>query len=37
LKLDNPEGDAIEIKNYKNKFEDLFSSIVAATEAMQQT
>ena len=30
------ENDKIEIKNYKTKFEDLFSSIVAQTEAMQK-
>lgn len=35
LDLDNPQEDSVEIQNYKNKFEDLFSSIVAATESMQ--
>jgi len=29
LNLDKPWEDTIEIKNYKNKFEDLFSTIVA--------
>ena len=29
LNLDKPEEDSIEIKNYKSKFEDLFSTIVA--------
>jgi hypothetical protein len=33
--LDAPWEDSIEVKNYKTKFEDLFSSIVASTEAMQ--
>jgi len=36
LKLDTPWEDSIEIKNYKTKFEDLFSSIVASTEAMKK-
>lgn len=36
LNLDNPWQDSITIQNYKNKFEDLFSSIVAQTESMQQ-
>ena len=31
LKLDTPWEDSIEIKNYKTKFEDLFTSIVAST------
>lgn len=35
LNLDQPWEDRIEVKNYKNKFEDLFSTIVAQTEAMQ--
>lgn len=35
LNLDKPWEDTIEIKNYKNKFEDLFSTIVAQTEAMK--
>jgi hypothetical protein len=29
LDLDKPWEDTIEIKNYTNKFEDLFSSITA--------
>jgi hypothetical protein len=36
LNLDFPDKDTIEIKNYKNKFEDLFSTIVAQTEAMEK-
>ena len=36
LDLDAPWNDAIEVKNYKNKFEDLFSTIIAQTEAMQR-
>jgi hypothetical protein len=32
--LDTPWEDNIEIKNYKTKFEDLFSNIVAQTDAM---
>ena len=35
LNLDKPWEDKIEIKNYKNKFEDIFSTIVAQTEAMK--
>lgn len=35
LNLDKPWEDKIEIKNYKNKFEDLFATIVAQTEAMK--
>ena len=31
LNLDHPENDTIEVKNYTNKFEDLFSTIVAQT------
>ena len=34
--LDTPQEDEIEIKNYKTKFEDLFSNIVAQTDAMQK-
>ena len=34
--LDKPQEDSIEIKNYKTKFEDLFSNIVAQTDAMQK-
>mgnify|MGYP007070306289 FL=1 len=37
LDLDQPENDRIEIKNYKTKFEDLFTSIVAQTEAMKKS
>ena len=36
LDLDNPDNDNIEIKNYKTKFEDLFSTITAQTEAMKK-
>ena len=36
INLDNPFNDKIEIKNYRNKFEDLFSSIVAQTESMKK-
>ena len=36
LDLDFPNEDKLEIKNYKNKFEDLFSTIVAQTEAMEK-
>jgi hypothetical protein len=32
LDLDHEEKDSIEVKNYKTKFEDLFSKIVAETE-----
>ena len=35
LDLDNPWQDSITIQNYKTKFEDLFSSIVASTEQMK--
>jgi len=34
MNLDRPWEDSIEIKNYKTKFEDLFSNIVAQTNAM---
>lgn len=37
LNLDFPDQDTVEIKNYKNKFEDLFSSIVAQTAQMERT
>ena len=37
MNLDNPSEDSIEVKNYKTKFEDLFSSIVAQTEEMKKT
>lgn len=36
LNLDKPWEDKYSIKNYKTKFEDLFSTIVASTEAMKQ-
>lgn len=36
LDLDAPWNDQIEVKNYKSKFEDLFSTIVAQTESMQR-
>lgn len=36
LDLDNPDEDTIEVKNYKTKFEDLFSTITAQTEAMKK-
>lgn len=36
MNLDQPWEDSIEIKNYKTKFEDLFSNIVAQTDAMQK-
>lgn len=36
LDLDAPENDTIEIKNYRNKFEDLFSTIAVQTEAMKK-
>lgn len=35
LKLDTPWEDSVEIKNYKTKFEDLFTKIVATTEQMK--
>lgn len=35
LKLNNPQDDQIEIKNYKTKFEDLFSTITASSEAIK--
>ena len=35
LDLDFPDKDSIEIKNYKSKFEDLFSTIVASSESMK--
>jgi hypothetical protein len=34
--LDSPKNDSVEIKNYETKFEDLFSTIVAQTEAMKK-
>lgn len=36
LDLDQPWQDTFTVQNYKNKFEDLFSRIVASTEAMRQ-
>lgn len=36
LNLDKPWEDSIEVKNYKTKFEDLFTKIVASTEAMKK-
>jgi hypothetical protein len=35
LKLNKPQDDEIEIKNYKTKFEDLFSTITASSEAIR--
>lgn len=35
LNLENPWEDKITVKNYKTKFEDLFSSIVASAEQMK--
>ena len=37
LNLQKPWEDTIEVKNYKNKFEDIFSSIVASTETMAKS
>ena len=37
MKLDRPWEDTVEIKNYETKFEDLFSTIVAQTEAMKSS
>ena len=36
LNLDAPWEDKIEVKNYKTKFEDLFTTIVASSETMRQ-
>lgn len=36
LDLDRPWEDTYTIKNYKTKFEDIFSTIVAQTESMQK-
>ena len=33
--LDQPQEDGVEIQNYKTKFEDLFSTITAQSEAMK--
>lgn len=37
IALDKPWEDQVEIKNYETKFEDLFSTIVAQTEAMKKS
>ena len=37
LKLDEPWNDDIEIINYKTKFEDLFSTILATTEDIKKS
>lgn len=37
MNLDHPWEDQVEIKNYETKFEDLFTTIVAQTEAMQRS
>ena len=37
LNLDKPWEDKAEVKNYETKFEDLFSTIVAQTEAMKKS
>lgn len=36
LDLDNMQEDIIQVKNYKTKFEDLFSTITAQTEQMKK-
>ena len=36
LDLDQPWEDSITVQNYNNKFEDIFSTITAQTEAMQR-
>lgn len=36
LDLDKPWEDKVTVKNYKSKFEDLFSTIVAETEQMKK-
>lgn len=36
MKLDSPQKDTITVKNYKTKFEDLFSTIVVQSEQMQK-
>jgi hypothetical protein len=33
--LDSPEKNVIKVQNYKTQFEDLFSRITAATQAME--
>lgn len=35
LRLDKAQDDEVKIKNYKTKFEDLFSTITASSEAMR--
>ena len=35
LKLNSPKDDELKIKNYKTKFEDLFSTITASSEAIR--
>jgi hypothetical protein len=35
LALDKPQDDELTIQNYKTKFEDLFSTITASSEAMK--
>ena len=35
LKLDKPWEDSIKVQNYKNKFEDLFSTIIASSNIVQ--
>ena len=35
LVLDSPKDDEIQIQNYKTKFEDLFATITASSEAMK--
>lgn len=37
LKLDHIYEDSVVLKNYRNKFEDLFSSIVAQSEEMKKS
>lgn len=37
LDLDEPWNDSVTVQNYKSKFEDLFSTIVAQTEAMKKS
>ena len=37
LNLDKPWEDEVEVKNYKTKFEDLFSTILASTEEMKKS
>jgi hypothetical protein len=35
LALDKPQDDELIIQNYKTKFEDLFSTITASSEAIK--